>query len=294
MDSLSLRVFIEVAGGKSLANAARGLKISPMSATRLLSSLEKDLGVRLVHRTSRALSLTGSGHSFLPHAQLMLEQQSAAYESVRTEASEASGLLRITSSVAFGRKILAPLIVELLKSHSELKVDLLMTDDVVDIVSQGLDLAVRIADLGDNRLVARRLAANPRFLVASGEYLERSGKPRTLAELNGHQCLAISQTMNWSFTSEGLTVRTKIDGRFSANTIEGLLQACVGGLGIANLSSWFVQDEVKAGILKRIILEGAEPEELSIWAVYPTAQMVPAKVRIFIDELARHLRRWGP
>lgn len=294
MDSQSLRVFIEVAAGKSLANAARGLKISSMSATRLLSSLEKDLGVRLIHRTSRALALTGSGQSFLPHARLMLEQEAAAYESVRTEASEASGVLKVTSSVAFGRKILAPLIVDLLKTHPALKVDLLMTDDVVDLVSHGLDLAVRIADLGDNRLVARRLAANPRFLVASNEYLERHGIPRTLAELRAHQCLVISQTLNWSFKSEGSNVRCKIDGRFSANTIEGLLQACVGGLGIANLSSWFIQEEVKGGILKRILLEDAEPEELSIWAVYPTAQMVPSRVRIFIDELAGHLRRWDP
>lgn len=292
MDWLSLAVFAEIADGNSLAQAARQLQIAPMSATRRLSALEKDLGVRLVHRTTRALALTAEGQSFLPHARALLAEKVAAYESVRPAADSACGLLRITASVAFGRKVVAPIVVGFMQDNPAIKVDLLLTDNLVDIVTEGLDMAVRIANLADSSLVARRLAASPRVLLASPEYLKRSGTPRTLSDLLKHECLSISKTTYWSFTTADGVIRAKVDGRFSANSIEGLLQACVGGLGIANLSSWFVKDAIEDGSLIEIPLADAEPEELAIWAVYPTNLMMPAKVRLFVDALAQQLRGW--
>lgn len=289
MNFLALSILTEVAAGSSLSGAARTLRISPMAATRQLSALEQDVGVRLVHRTTRAIALTAEGQAFLPHAQALLDERSAAYASVRPVTEGAFGLLRLTASVAFSRKVMVPMIADFMSANPAVKVDLTMTDDLVDLVNEGLDLAIRIANLTDSSLVARRLAGNPRLLLASPDYLERHGAPRTLADLEAHDCLPISRTARWAFRASGQPLSAKIGGRFSANSIEGLLQACVAGLGIANLSAWFVRDEIAAGRLKVIELVDAVPEHLDVWAVYPSSRMVPVKVRLFIDALAARL-----
>ncbi|SHO60396.1 DNA-binding transcriptional regulator, LysR family [Pseudoxanthobacter soli DSM 19599] len=289
MNFLALSILTEVAAGSSLSGAARTLRISPMAATRQLSALEQDVGVRLVHRTTRAIALTAEGQAFLPHAQALLDERSAAYASVRPVTEGAFGLLRLTASVAFSRKVMVPMIADFMSANPAVKVDLTMTDDLVDLVNEGLDLAIRIANLTDSSLVARRLAGNPRLLLASPDYLERHGAPRTLADLEAHDCLPISRTARWAFRASGQPLSAKIGGRFSANSIEGLLQACVAGLGIANLSAWFVRDEIAAGRLKVIELADAVPEPLDVWAVYPSSRMVPVKVRLFIDALAARL-----
>jgi len=294
MDFLALSVLAETAAAGSLAGAARRLRITPMAATRSLTGLEQELGVRLIHRTTRALALTDEGQAFLPHAQALLEEQAAAYASVKPSIEGASGLLRLTASVAFGRKVVAPVIVDFMRDNPRVSVDLLMTDRVVDIVPAGIDLAVRIAKLTDSSLVARELADNPRGLFASADYFERNGRPEKLADLRRHSCLAITGTTHWSFRTSDRLVNTKIDGRFSANSIEGLLQICMGGLGLANLSAWFVKDELFSGSLQEVVLADADPEPLSVWAVYPTRRMVPAKVRLFIDALAVSLNGHAP
>lgn len=263
-----------------------------MAATRRLSSLERALGVRLVHRSTRALALTPEGDAFLPHAAALLEAQEAAYESVRGDGAAATGLLRVTTSIAFGRRVAAPVLARFLDSNPAARVELVMTDDIVDIVPAGIDLAIRIANLADSSLVARRLARNPRLLLASEAYLGRHGQPRTLADLAGHECIATTGTRHWTFATGGGAVRVPAGGRFSSNSIEGLLQACVGGVGIANLSAWCVQEEVMTGAVRRIELADAEPEELDVWAVYPTSLLVPPKVRLFVDALAAELRAW--
>lgn len=290
MDFLALSVFAEIAEGSSLAKAARTLRIAPMSASRQLSALERDLGVRLVHRNTRSLALTAEGQAFLRHARALLEERTAAYASVRPATEGASGLLRLTTSAAFGRKIVAPMIADFMRTNPAVKVDLLMTDSLVDIVSEGLDLAIRIANLADSSLVARSLGDNPRVLVASPDYLERNGAPASSKDLAEHECLAISGTRHWSFQAPGRSFQAKIDGRFSANSIEGLLQGCIGGLGIANLSVWFVRDELNKGTVRRVELEDSIPAPLNVWAVYPTSRMVPTKVRLFVDALDRHVR----
>jgi DNA-binding transcriptional LysR family regulator len=289
MDFLTLSVFVEAAGAGSLAAAARRLRIAPMAATRHLAALEKELGVRLMHRTTRSLALTNEGQTFLPHAQALLEEHDAALASMRQAASGASGLLRVTASSSFGRKVLAPAAVAFMKANPDVRVDLLLTDSVVDIVSEGLDLAVRIAKLSDTSLIARRLAPNPRGLFASPEYLRARRPPSTLADLRNHECLAIMGTTHWSFSGPDRTAAVKIDGRFTASTIEGVYQACIGGLGIALLSEWMAKEGLASGALAEVRLTDAAPEMLAIWAIYPTRRMVPAKVRLFIDALSSAL-----
>lgn len=291
MELSDLAVFVEAVRAGSLAAAGRRLGINAMAASRRLAALETELGIRLVHRTTRSLSPTAEGETFLPHAQAMLDEQANALAALRPSTSGVSGQLRVTVSAAFGRKVVAPMIAPFMRDNPELQVDLLLTDDQVDIVAQGIDVAIRIAKLRDNHLVARRLADNPRRLVASPAYLCAAGTPGVLAALPDHACLPASGTSHWIFNRNGKTVRQRVTGRFTASSVEALHQACLGGLGIANLSAWDVEDDLGSGRLREIRLADAEPEPLAIWAVYPTARMVPAKVRAFVDALEQILRR---
>jgi DNA-binding transcriptional LysR family regulator len=238
----------------------------------------------------RVRSPTAEGEAFLPHAQAMLDEQASALAALRPAGAGVSGQLRVTASAAFGRKVVAPMIARFMAANPDLGVDLLLTDDQVDIVAQGIDVAVRIAKLRDNHLVARRLADNPRRLCAAPAYIARHGKPRVLADLVDHACLLGTGGSHWVFVRNGKTVRQKVGGRFTASSIEALHQACIGGLGIANLSGWNVEDDLRAGVIEPIRLEDAEPEPLTIWAVYPTARLVPAKVRAFVGALEQELR----
>jgi len=284
-----IEVFVEAVRAGSLAGAARRLSLSSMAASRSLNNLEMELGVRLVHRTTRALSPTSDGEVFLPHAQTLLEGKLNALADLRPDGSSLAGHLRITASAAFGRKIVAPMLSSFMRQHPALQVDLLTTDEQIDIVGHGIDVAIRIAPLRDNRLVARRLSDNPRTLCASSAYLAAHGRPKTLEDLKSHSCLLTMGTSHWSFVHDDKNVRYRVTGRFTASSIEALYQACLGGLGIANLSRWYIDPSINEGQIEQILLEDAEPEPLGVWAVYPTSRMVPPKVRIFVDELERYI-----
>ncbi len=284
-----VEVFVEAVQVGSLAGAARRLSLTAMAASRSLNSLETELGIRLVHRTTRALSPTHDGEIFLPYAQALLEGRSNAMAALRPDGASLTGQLRITASAAFGRTVITPLLCAFMREHPDLHVDLLMTDEQVDIVGQGIDVAIRIAPLKDNRLVARRLADSPRVLCASPGYLAEHGAPQVLADLATRGCLVTTGTSHWSFVMDDKNVRQRIAGRFTASSLEALYQACAGGLGLANLSHWYVEPALAAGLLQQIVLDDAAPEPLAIWAVYPTSRMVPPKVRGFIEALEKHL-----
>jgi len=289
MDLLDVTVFVEAARAGSLAAAARRLGLTPMAASRRLASLERQVGVRLVHRTTRALSLTVEGEAFLPHAQAMLEAAAAARAAIRPSDAGASGMLRVTASAPFGRKMIAPMIPDFMRANPEVQVDLLLTDSVMDIVANGIDVAIRIAVLRDNSLIARRLADNPRKLYASPDYLAGHGAPQVLSDLARHQCLAITGVTHWTFVGGDRPVQQRVSGRFTSSGVEALRQACLGGLGIAMLSDWNMRDDVAAGRLVEVSLGDAVLEPWSIWAVYPSARLVPTKTRAFIEALSAHL-----
>lgn len=290
MDLAGLAVLVEAAQAGSLAGAARRLGISPLMATRRLAALEDAMGVRLMQRTTRSLALTPEGEAMLPFAQAMLENEAAARASVRPSSAGASGLLRLTASAAFGRKVVVPVVAEFLKDNPQVSVDLLLTDTVVDIVGQGIDLAIRIARLKDSALIARRLADNPRGLYATPGYLADRGTPAAVADLAEHECLCLSGTTHWSFAGDGRERRIRVRGRFTANSIEGLRDICLAGLGIAVLSDWDVREEVARGVLVALTLSDGALEPLAVWGVHPSARFVPPKLRLFMDALGKALR----
>ncbi len=286
MNLSDLEIFVEAVSAGSLAGAARRLKLPAMTASRRLAALEEELGVRLVHRTTRNLSLTSEGEALLPHAQMLIDGERSLREALKPSVESVSGLLRVSASVPFGRKILTPFIGKFLQKHPDLKIDLLLQDGIVDIVSQGIDCSIRIGILKDSALIAQAVSANPRALFASPEYLDRMGRPTTIEHLVDHQCLVQSGTTHWSFGAKRL--RQAINGSFSANSVEALHQAALHGMGIALLSDWAASEDVAAGRLEVLPMKEGVPEPLKIWAIYPSVRFVPPKVRHFITSLKHY------
>ncbi|WP_165645991.1 LysR family transcriptional regulator [Bordetella bronchiseptica] len=280
-----LRIFLAVASGGSLSAAARQLGIAPMQVSRRLVALEAELAARLFHRTTRSVSLTNEGEAFLPYANTMIETEDGARSALRPSSVKASGVLRMTAPSIFGQSIVLPLLPGLLKRHPELRVDLDLSDRVVDIVGQGLDLALRLAPLADSELVARKLTPNPRIICAAPDYLQRYGRPATLSDLHAHQCVLLRAIPRWPFMVEGTLRYSRMNGRISTSSIEAVRTAAIQGLGLAMLTYWDVCKQLADGSLVAIELADASMEELSVWAVAPTRRYVPARVRVMLEAL---------
>lgn len=285
MDTQDALVFTQVVSAGSLAGAARRLGITPMAATRRLASLEAHLGVRLLHRSTRALSLTPEGETFLPYAQSLLDSEAEALARLRSDKASATGLLRVSTTVAFGTRYVAPLVPRLLDRHPELRIALDLSDTMPDLIASGTDLAIRIARLRDSGLIARKLADNPRLLVASPDYLARHGHPAATADLAFHACLSLFGTSHWTFIADGVEKHVRVNSRFTASNVQGCRAAARAGGGITLLSEWNVAEDLANGRLVRVDLADAAPEAINIWAVYPTTRLLPQKVRVFITEL---------
>lgn len=290
MDLKNIAVFHAAATGGSLAHAARQLDMTPMAVSRRLAALEDDLGVRLLHRTTRAIALTPEGEEFLPYARTMLDAAEEAKGMLQPSAQGAKGILRITAPAAFGRIVIMPLIVGLLEANPELRIDLQLTDSVVDIAGSGIDVAIRIAPLKDSEMVARQIAPNPRVMCAAPMYLEHMGTPTTLEELNRHARIRLANMPLWPFVSGGQPRLVRTEGRFVCNSVEGVRTACVQGMGIAMLTYFDVRAELESGLLVAIQLTDAQPEGLSVWALTPTRRYIPMRVRTFLDALENSLK----
>jgi len=290
MDTRNLEAFVTAVAAGSLSGAARRLKLTPMSVTRRLAALEQELGVRLLHRTTRSISLTPEGEAFMPFAAEIVDVHESARSVLMPSAGGATGLLRVTAPITLGRKRIVPLIPELLEENPGLRIDLELSDAMVDIVSSGIDLAIRIAPLKDSSLVARRLVDNPKLVYAAPSYIARHGRPQTIEDLESHQCLTFSNFTHWQFIVDGRERSVRVSSRFSSSGVDGFLGACISGLGLAQLSAWDVKDELDRGELVVVDLDGAKPRDLAIWAVYPTRRQVLSKLRVFIERLERSLK----
>ncbi|MGF6178764.1 LysR family transcriptional regulator [Ensifer sp. 4252] len=293
MNTDDVLVFTAAVAGGSLAAAARRLGLTPMVATRRLAALEAALGVRLLHRTTRSLSLTPEGETFLPFAGALVENEAAAMARLRSESLGAAGLLRVSVPISFGLKFVMPFVPSLLQENPDLRMSVDLTDSLPDLVATGTDLAIRIARLRDSSLVAQKLAANPRMLVASPDYVARRGRPRVVADLTGHDCLALGSATHWTFQSQEGDRHARLNARLACSSIAGCYAASLASGGIALLSNWYVADDIAADRLVRIDLDDARPEAIGIWAVYPTRQLVLPKVRVFIAALHSALAQAG-
>ncbi len=282
-----LEVFVTVVEEEGFSAAAKRLDTTPAAVSRRIKALEKRLDVRLLQRTTRKIQLTEAGELYFREVSRLLGDLKTIEQKLEEVTSQAIGELRIVAPMSFGQRRLAPVVARFALTHPKLRVSLRLEDRETDIVSEGLDLAVRIAYPSDSSLVARPIALVPRYICASPEYLAKRGTPRSPRDLLKHNCLhynVISEREEWSFrdTEGGETVA--IRGVFCSNNGEVLAEAAIQGLGITLLPDFIIEDAIDDGRLVRI-LEGQERPPLTLFVLYPSRQHVPAKTRLFIDYL---------
>lgn len=289
----SLQVFARVAALGSLSAAARALAMSQTMATKHVAAIEERLGVKLLHRTTRRLTLTEAGRNYLEAAERILADLEEADAAAAAETAEVRGTLRVNAPVSFGGREIAPLLPEIARLHPALTIELGLNDRHVDLIEEGWDLVVRIGSLDDSSMIARRLARCRTAVCAAPAYLARHGTPRTIADLGNHNCLGytLSRSMGvgrWGFGRDGKTT-VAVSGNLNANNGDVLLAAAIAGQGIVYEPTFLVGPEIAAGRLVALALDH-EPLELGgIYAAYPSTRRPPAKVRAFIDLLAARL-----
>jgi DNA-binding transcriptional LysR family regulator len=287
MDRLKqIESFAAVATKGSLTAAANAEGVAPAVIGRRIDALEERLGVKLLVRTTRRITLTHEGSAFLEDCQRILAELATAEASVTEGGVKASGHLRITAPAGFGRRHVAPLVPKFLSLHPDVSLSLNLSDRVVDIVNEGFDCAVRVGDLPDSSLVSVRLADNRRMCVATPDYLKRQGTPRTPAELSKHRCLLLSsessQPRGWAFTVDNKVIHIRPAGTLDCSDGQVLHDWCAQGMGIAWRSTWEVQDEVDDGRLVAVLEEFAAPPN-GVYAVFPQRKHLPLRVRLWID-----------
>jgi DNA-binding transcriptional LysR family regulator len=280
--------FVAVAQKGSLTATASAEGVAPAVIGRRIDALEERLGVKLLVRTTRRITLTHEGSAFLEDCQRLLVDIANAEASVSAGGVKASGHLRITAPGGFGRRHVAPLVPRFVMEHPDVSVSLNLSDRIVDIVNESVDCAVRVGDLPDSSLVSVRLADNRRLCVASPGYLKRAGTPAHPSELARHECLVLSsdasQTRGWAFEIDAQTVHLRPRGRLDCSDGQVLHDWCVQGLGIAWRSTWEVEREVADGRLVAVLQDYAAPPN-GIYAVFPQRKHLPLRVRLWIDYL---------
>lgn len=272
---------------------ARESQVSQPTVSRSVAALEEHIGARLLNRSSRAVTLTDDGRLFYDHASRALEAVAEAEGCVGRRQAKPTGLLRLGTPVAFGRLHVAPRIGAFLRRYTDVEVELSMDDAFVDLVGHGLDLAVRVGELGDPTLIARRIGTTRRVTVAAADYLERYGVPETPADLLHHDCIVYTRLTTgnrWHFDGPDGPMAVDVHGRFRADNSEAVREAVIESAGIAVIPVWLFRDEIKSGRV-RIVLQAFDPKPLPIHAVYSSRRHQSAKVRAMIEFLAAEFER---
>ena len=305
MDNVkTMKLFLSVVQIGSLSGAGRQAGLSPASVSRQITALEDDLGVRLLNRTSRRLSLTEAGQEYLERAERLLLDFEEMRDAVSQLAVRPRGTLRIQSRISLGTQHVAPLVPTFLAQYPELKIDLWLTDNDLDLTEHGIDLAIRTGDVADSPLIGRRLASSPRVVCASPQYWAEHGKPKTPAAIQDHNCLTYrfefgTAATLWQFrNNEGRAIDISVTSNFQTNNGEALRLATLSGLGVAMLPAWSVKEHLMAGTLERVLSNyqtTVSDLDTGIYAVYLSRRNLPVKTRLFIDYLAEEFSKhnWG-
>jgi len=292
MDGFSaIPVFVAVVERGGFSSAAKVLGISKSAVSKRINQLEQNLEVKLLHRTTRKISLTEAGEHFYEHAAIANSAAKDAEDAVAQLQGEPQGRLRINTPMSFGRLHIAPFIPAFLKRYPKISIDMVMSDEVVDLVGAGFDVAIRSGNLPDSSLIARKLAPLRSVLCASPEYLERQGYPQKLADLKQHNCILFSYSRDlkeWIFNKKELSEAIEIKGNYQVNNSEALQEALLQGIGIGRLPTFVASTDIKAGRLIPLFTD-YEMFEQSIYAVFLERQYMPAKVRAFLDYAIEYL-----
>ncbi|WP_421914043.1 LysR substrate-binding domain-containing protein [Mesorhizobium sp.] len=289
-----LAVFVRIAERGGFSRAAGELGLSQPSVSRIVNDLEARLGVKLLLRTTRKVTVTEAGAAFLERARQLLHNLEEAEDSARGIDS-LRGLIRIALPVTFGTRKVIPLLQPFLAAHPLLRLDLIMSDDRQDLVAEGVDLAIRLGELTSSGFGARRLATSPRLVIASPAYLALRGIPRTPADLAAHDCVfgpGITARQSWSFLLDGAAMSVEIEGRINTTSGEGMMACVTAGLGIAVASEWMCGNDLASGSVVQV-LHDFKLTPAIVNAVYPGGPHPSAKVRALVDHLAVALASEG-
>lgn len=280
-----LEIFARVVTAGSMSAAGRELDLSPAVVSKRISHLETRLGTRLFHRTTRQLQLTETGRGFYERVVQILATVQEAEAFVSSGHERAGGSLKITAPTGFSRMHIAPYLGKFLKQYPDLSIEIIATDNILDIVREGIDVAIRLSELDDSSMVAKRLAPCRRLFCATPEYLKEHGTPRTLADLSKHKIIVENNT-TWRLQGpEGIT-SLRLSGEIKTNSSEIVHQALLASCGIALRATWQVRDELLSQKLVHILPQYREAPGVAVYAIYPDKQYIPARLRVFVDFLA--------
>ncbi len=291
LDLKSVKLFIRVAALGAIGRAGRDFGYSPTAASQRIQLLEEALGTKLLNRTTRRVSLSADGEKFLAHARKIVDDIEDAVTDLQDSRKTVSGELRVTASASFGRRYVAPFVGEFLRDHPGASVNLELSDGVFDIVQHGFDLALRIGTLAPSTLMARKIADNPRILVASPDYIKARGVPTSAKQLSDHNCLLLGETRTWQLRdSNGKQSAVSVRGNFTTSYGEAVTEAAVSGAGIALKSRWDIADQLSAGALVEVLADHVVEPEWSLWAVRPPGRIVSARVQVFTEFIEKKLQ----
>ncbi len=300
MDFASLRMFIAVAQRGSFAAVAREFDADPSTVSRTIAALEEELGLRLFQRTTRTVTLTEGGEIYLSHVEPLLEDLNIAQDEALAVSAQPKGTMRITATIAFGQICLTPLLPRMRDKFPDLRIELILTDTPVDLVSERIDLAVRLGNRGSGNVVSSKLFDNRYRVCASPAYLEKRGPIREPMDLAQHSCLMMrpsGQDTNWiARDGKGRVTEVPVSGDVMISSVMALRQCALDGLGPVMLIDWMVREDIRSGRLIELLpdyeMSGAHARTAA-WLIYPSARYLPLKTRVTIDFLRDGLAHFG-
>jgi DNA-binding transcriptional LysR family regulator len=291
LDLKNLALFLRVATLGAIGRAGEEFDLSATNASQRIQTLEAELGVKLFHRTTRAVTLTPDGQVFIEHARRILDDVEEAHNVFSGNASVIKGTLRVTMSASFGRSHILPFVPELLHLYPNLKLELDFSDTTIDIIEQGYDIAFRMGELESSSLLARKVDDNPMLLVASPDYLERSGEPKTPEDLMNHSCLPFGRMNVWQLKGEdGKRHDVTVSGPVMVNLGDAIGDLVLAGMGIGLASMWYVGPDLLSGKIVPVLPDYKVWPETKIWAVRPPGRLTPARVKAFLDFMQERIR----
>lgn len=279
--------FVAVGTHQSFTTAAKKLNTSVAQVSRRVSALEKKLAVKLLNRTTRRVNLTEAGQLYFQHCKHLVEGLELAELAVTQMQRSPTGTIKVTAPVTYGEQQLSPLFTEFLILYPQVNLDIVFTNQKLDLLEAGIDVAIRLGRLQDSNLIAKRLASRQLYVCANQTYLANHGQPHTIAELNNHQCLVGSMDY-WRFRDNEQEKAIRVSGRIKCNSGYSLHQAAKQGLGLVQLPDYYVKEDLNSGQLIEVLSQFRDKQE-GIWAVYPENRLLSTKVKLFIEFLAEKL-----
>ncbi|WP_345817536.1 LysR family transcriptional regulator (plasmid) [Paraburkholderia sp. PREW-6R] len=285
MDRMAaMETYVSVVEAGSFSAAAKRLKLGQPAVSKSIAQLEERLGVRLLLRSTRGLTPTDAGQRFYEHARRAIEEVDLAEHVARDASTGLSGVLRISAAVTFARLHILPALKAFLDRHPNLQIDIVLDDRTIDLLENGVDVALRMGSLDDSTMTARRIAQSRRLVVGTPAYLAGAGVPKTPAELSQHQVIVYSLRgggESWAFSQQGKEVAVVVSGRVSVSAAEGMRTTLLGGMGLAIASEWMFSPELADGTVQAVLTDWELPP-IDLWAVFPAGRLVSAKARAFV------------